>query len=137
MPRFSAESLSKLATCDLDLQKLFFEVIKTVDCTITEGHRGEEAQNAAYAAGNSKLKYPNGNHNATPSNAVDVYFYPIDMNDIHKFYWFGGYVQGIAQRLKDEGKISHSIRWGGAWDGIDKLNVGKMLNDLVHFEIMK
>ncbi len=137
MPRFSSDSLSKLATCDLDLQRLFFEVIKTVDCKVTEGHRGEEAQNAAYAAGNSKLKYPNGNHNASPSNAVDVYFYPIDMNNTKKFYWFGGYVLGIAQRLKDEGKMTHSIRWGGSWDGVGQLNTANMLNDLVHFELIK
>lgn len=137
MPRFSTDSFSKLSTCEIDLQTLFFEVIKSVDCTISEGHRGQEEQDAAFSSGNSKLKYPNGNHNSIPSNAVDVYFYPVEMDNNKKFYWFGGYVLGIAAQLKAGGKMTHSIRWGGSWDGLGILNEGKMLNDLVHFELLK
>ena len=57
MPRFSKRSLGRLETCDERLQELFKEVVKRFDCTIIEGHRGEEKQNAAYKKGNSKLKY--------------------------------------------------------------------------------
>jgi len=136
MPKFSQESISKLSTCHFDLQKLFFEVIKYVDCTVTCGYRDKAAQEAAYAEGNTKLHFPMGNHNKLPSNAVDVYFYPVEMNNTAKFDWFAGLVMGIALKLKDEGKITHSIRWGGSWDGLGKMNSHGMLEDLVHFEII-
>jgi peptidoglycan L-alanyl-D-glutamate endopeptidase CwlK len=136
MPRFSNASLSKLATCHIDLQTLFKEVIKTFDCTIVEGHRGEEAQNKAYDEGFSKLRWPHGNHNKNPSQAVDVIPYPINWNDERLHTWFGGYVLGIAQILKSQGKMTHSIRWGGAWNGLGKLNSPSQFNDLVHFELL-
>jgi peptidoglycan L-alanyl-D-glutamate endopeptidase CwlK len=135
MPRFSPESLSKLQTCHLELQILFFEVIKSVDCTVTCGYRDQAAQEAAYALGNTKLHYPMGNHNKRPSEAVDVYFYPVEMDNTKKFFWFAGIVQGIAMRLKDDGKMTRSIRWGGAWDGLGKINGPGMLADNVHFEL--
>lgn len=72
MPRFSTRSRSRLHTCDERLVKLFNEVVKHFDCTIIEGHRGKEKQNEAYRKGNSKLKFPNGKHNKSPSIAVDV-----------------------------------------------------------------
>lgn len=135
MPKFSAASLKQLSTCHPDLQRLFFEVIKYVDCHVREGYRGEAAQNAAYAAGNSTLKFPNGKHNKMPSNAVDVYFYPIQLKNTKKFYWFVGYVLATAHQLKAQGKISHSIRCGADWDGDHDLD-DQTLVDLVHFEII-
>lgn len=136
MPKFSQASFSKLSTCHPDLQALFYEVIKYFDCTILEGYRNEADQEAAFAKGNTKLHWPHGKHNANPSMAVDVIPYPIDWKDEKLGLWFGGYVLGIAQRLKDEGKMTHSIRWGGSWDGLGKLNTPKQLNDLVHFELV-
>ncbi len=135
MPRFSEASLAKLSTCHNDLKTLFNEVIKTFDCQILEGHRDKAAQNAAYAAGNSQLQYPYGKHNASPSNAVDVSPYPVDWNNYKRFYWFAGYVMGIAQKLRDEGKITHAIRYGGDWDS-DKDITDNNFQDLVHFEIV-
>ena len=116
MPKFSQESFSKLSTCHQDLQVLFYEVIKYFDCTILEGYRNEADQEAAFAKGTTKLHYPNGNHNKNPSMAVDVTPYPVNFSDEKLSLWFGGYVMGIAQRLKDEGKMSHSLRWGGSWE---------------------
>lgn len=136
MPTFSEKSKKILSTCHIDLQILFDEVIKHFDCKPTEGHRGKEAQNKAYAEGKSQLKYPDGNHNAFPSNAVDVYPYPIDMKHTSRFYWFGGFVMGIAEMLYMQGKISHKVRYGGDWDGDKDINDQKF-NDLVHFEIVE
>ena len=48
MPRFGRKSRERLATCDEKLQKLFNEVIHYVDCSVLEGHRGEERQNKLY-----------------------------------------------------------------------------------------
>ncbi len=136
MPKFSQSSFSKLATCHPDLQTLFYEVIKHFDCTILEGHRNQADQEKAFNSGNSTLHYPHGKHNAQPSNAVDVIPYPINFDDEKLGLWFGGYVLGIAQKLKDEGKMTHSIRWGGSWNGLGKLNSSHVLNDIVHFEIV-
>ena len=134
MPKFSQESFSKLSTCHMELQTLFYEVIRSFDCTVLEGHRGEAEQEAAFEKGNTKLHYPNGKHNGQPSMAVDVAPYPVDWKNLKRFYWFAGYVLGIAERLKAEGKMTYSVRWGGDWDS-DKDITDQTFNDLVHFEL--
>lgn len=136
MPKFSQDSFSKLSTCHIDLQVLFFEVIKTFDCTILVGYRNEVDQDKAFSEGKSKLLYPNSMHNHTPAMAVDVMPYPINFGNVAQMTWFAGFVMGIAQKLKDEGKMMHSIRWGGSWDGAGKINKTGMLNDLDHFELI-
>lgn len=137
MPEFSAHSLEKLKTCHIDLQTLFLEVIKYRDCTILEGHRNEEDQNKAFDAGKSKLRWPNGNHNATPSNAVDVAPYPLpDWKCQSDFDYFAGYVIGMAKGLYLQERISHAIRWGGDWKMTDYPSENSF-NDLVHFELYK
>jgi peptidoglycan LD-endopeptidase CwlK len=135
MPKFSQDSFSKLSTCDLDLQALFFEVIRTVDCTILEGYRNQEDQEKAFQDGKTQLHWPNGKHNHQPSYAVDVAPYPVDWNNTKRFYWFGGYVLGIASRLKDEGKMTYPIKWGGDWNGDHSFD-HPAFNDLVHFELI-
>ncbi len=136
MPRFSKASFSKLSTCHADLQVLFYEIIKYFDCTIIEGYRNREDQEKAFNAGNSKLHYPYGKHNHYPSMAVDVAPYPIDFSNYKRLYWFAGYVMGIAQKLKDEGKMTHSVRFGGDWD-MDYDILDNKFNDLVHFELVE
>jgi len=136
MPKFSQESFSKLSTCHIDLQVLFFEVIKTFDCTILVGYRNEVDQDKAYAEGKSKLQYPASSHNHQPSMAVDVTPYPINFSNVALAHWFAGFVMGVAQQLKNEGKMTHSIRWGGAWDGLGKMNRSGVLDDLDHFELI-
>lgn len=135
MPVFSKESEEKLSTCHADLQILFHEVIKYFDCQVLEGHRDKEEQEKAVMEGKSKLHYPYGKHNATPSNAVDVTPYPVDWKNINRFYWFAGYVMGIAERLYAEGKMEHKIRYGGDWNSNMDITDQKF-NDLVHFEII-
>jgi peptidoglycan L-alanyl-D-glutamate endopeptidase CwlK len=135
MPRFSQSSFSKLTTCHQDLQVLFHEVVKSFDCKVLEGYRNKEQQEEAYAFGHSKLHWPNGKHNHQPSIAVDVVPFPIDWDNTKRFYWFGGYVMGIARRLKDEGKMMHSVRFGGDWDG-DKEVDDESFRDLCHFELV-
>jgi len=128
MPRFGTRSKSRLHTCDERLQDLFKEVVKSFDCTVLEGHRSEEKQNAAYKKGNSKLKYPKGKHNKVPSVAVDVIPYPIDWEDRDRMHYFAGFVLGIAKNM------GLKIRWGGDWD-MDTHTKDNKFDDLVHFEI--
>lgn len=136
MPKFSQQSISNLSTCHTDLQILFSEVIKTFDCKVLEGFRNEANQEKAFSAGNSKLHWPNGKHNRTPSIAVDVSPYPVDWNNLSRFYWFAGFVLGTACQLKAFGKISHDIRYGGDWNRNYDITDEKGLRDLVHFELV-
>jgi hypothetical protein len=110
------------------LQRLFLEVVKYFDCTIECGHRGKEAQNAAFAAGKSKLKFPQSKHNVLPSLAVDVSPYPVNYKDVQRYYYFAGQVVQIAREME------LAVRWGGDWDGDSFVN-DQNFNDLVHFEI--
>jgi peptidoglycan L-alanyl-D-glutamate endopeptidase CwlK len=128
MPRFGKRSNQRLASCDTRLQEVFNEVIKTVDCAVLEGHRGKERQNKLLKEGKTKVAYPKGRHNASPSLAVDVAPYPIDWNDRERFTLFAGYVLGVASRM------GISIRWGGDWNMNFEVNDNKF-DDFPHFEI--
>lgn len=128
MPSFSIRSKDNLSTCDKRLQKLFNEVIRHWDCTILQGHRGEFSQNKAFLEGRSKLRYPKSKHNQNPSKAVDVAPYPIDWDDLQRFYMFVGFVRGIAI------KMGIKIRVGADWDG-DGQWKDQNFHDLPHFEI--
>ncbi len=128
MPQFSPLSLQRLAECDPRLQQLFKEVIKHFDCMVTCGHRNQSDQHAAFIAGKSKLDWPEGNHNASPSLAVDVWPYPYDEKDLARIRYFAGFVMGTAVQLGLE------VRWGGDWDQDTQVN-DQTFNDLVHFEV--
>ncbi len=122
-------SLAKLATCDERLQALASDVAKHIPCTVLEGHRGEAAQNAAYAAGKTKLRWPQGKHNAQPSKAVDMAPSPVDWNDRERFTLFAGFVLGTAAAR------GVTLRWGGDWNR--NFNIAdNSFDDLVHFELV-
>lgn len=134
MPTFGEESRKQLATCHPELQLLFNEVIKFYDCKVLEGYRNQADQEKAFNAGNSKLHYPNGKHNRLPSIAADVSPFPVNWNDTKRFYWFAGFVLGIAVQLKSQGKMQFDVRYGGDWDNDKDIN-DQTFNDLVHFEL--
>lgn len=121
MPKFSQKSLDQLNTCNPLLQQLFNEVIKTHDCTIIEGYRDKEKQEAAFAEGKTQLHYPFGNHNKNPSLAVDVMPYPIDWNDSEGIKNFSDFVKATAKEL------NISIGYGGDW---------KTFKDRDHYELV-
>lgn len=110
MAEFSEISLGRLKSCHPDLQCLFLAVIRVADCSILCGHRGEQDQNAAFEAGNSKLKFPESKHNKTPSLAVDVAPWPIDWKDENKFKAFSETVKMVASQLDIK------VKWGGDWE---------------------
>ena len=110
MAKFGKRSKERLATCDERLQKVFNEVIKYVDCSVLEGHRSEERQNRLFEEGKTKVKYPKGRHNSSPSRAVDVTPYPVDWDDRERQTLFAGFVLGIARSMDIK------LRWGGDWD---------------------
>lgn len=136
MPLFSESSLSKLATCHPELQMIFHEVIKYWDCSVTCGYRNEKDQNDAFAAGNTKLKFPNGNHNQQPSLAVDVMPFPApDWKNLNDFVYFGGFVMGIAIMCKQQGLMHYDLRYGADWNRNQRISDERFL-DAVHFELI-
>ena len=128
MPRFGTKSRGRLSTCHPDLQKVFNEVIKYVDCSVLEGHRSKDRQNKLYKEGKTQVKYPDGRHNASPSNAVDVTPYPVDWDDRERQTLFAGFVLGISRSM---GII---LRWGGDWDQDFQVQDNRF-DDFPHFEI--
>jgi len=129
MAKFGRRSKERLATCHEDLQKVFNEVIKYIDCSILEGHRSEERQNKLYEEGKTKVKYPKGRHNSDPSNAVDVTPYPVDWDDRERQTLFAGFVLGIARSMDIR------LRWGGDWD-MDFQVMDNRFDDFPHFELI-
>lgn len=128
MPQFGKISKEKLETCHPALQQVFNEVIKSYDCTVLCGFRDREAQNEAFRTGVSKLQWPYGEHNKSPSMAVDVVPYPIDWKNTKRFYHFAGFVLGVAQSM------GIKLRWGGDWNSNNILE-DQTFFDLPHFEV--
>ena len=129
MPSLSIASKVKLDECHPDLKRLVEEVIKSMDVTVICGHRPKDEQELAFAEGRSKVHYPNSNHNMLPSNAVDIAPYPIDWNDVRRFYYMGGYVLATAERL------GIKVRWGGDWSGNFDIK-DQNFHDLPHIELI-
>ena len=130
MPKFGKKSREQLATCDERLQKVFNEVIKFVDCSVLEGHRGKQRQNNLFDEGKTKVIYPNGRHNDNPARAVDVTPYPVDWDDRERQTLFAGFVLGIATGM------GIKLRWGGDWD-MDFQVMDNRFDDFPHFELQK
>ena len=130
MPSFSERSLRRLETCHPDLQRLFHEVVKHVDCMVIFGFRTREEQEQAFEDGNSDKHWPDSLHNKTPSQAVDVAPYPVDWKNEDRFRAFGGFVLGVASQM------GIPIRWGGDWDG-DWDFSDQRLVDQPHFELRR
>ena len=102
-----------------------------IDFGVAIGHRGQVAQDAAFASGASKKKWPNGNHNAYPSRAVDL---TVLVNG--KIQWTPrapwDILAGVMLAAAAEEGVR--IRWGGDWDS-DRDVTDQDFNDLGHFEL--
>lgn len=134
MPAFAKTSLDRLATCHPDLQRLFLEVVKHVDCTVLCGEREKDEQEQAFKDGMSKVHWPDSKHNRKPEDppgvkAADVAPYPLDWNDKARFTHFAGKVLGIAAVL------GIKVRWGGDW-ALDGTPSNDKFFDGPHFELV-
>ena len=142
MNRWSRRSLKNLSTCHEDIIFLFTHVLQVFDCSIICGYRNEEDQHKAFINKFSKVDWPDGKHNAWPSNAVDVCPYlpdiRIDGNNpkhLKYFYSFSGHVLGIAAEMFNQGSMAHRLRFGGDWDS-DKNMDDQTFNDLYHYGLV-
>jgi hypothetical protein len=133
--RFGVVSLSRLDTCTPALQRLMKEAIrrapKWLDFAIECGHRGEAEQNAAFARGTSKKRWPDGEHNSLPSRALDIRpaapFSAEDWNDRVRFARIVGFIEGVAADL------GIPIRVGLDWDR-DGRSIDESFVDVGHIE---
>lgn len=128
MPKFSQKSADKLHDCHPLLQLLMLRAIKSFDFSVVCGHRGEKEQNEAYAAGNSKLKWPNSKHNKVPSEAVDIVPYPVHWEDTSQFEAMGHVVLQSWEEIPEEDRQGWELVWGKTFKG---------LVDYPHFEIRR
>lgn len=126
MPRFSNTSAQRLRSCHPDLQAVCRELIKHYDFSVLEGHRGKEAQEAAFAVGASRVHWPHGAHNSWPSRAVDIAPYPVDWNDTARFLEMVTRFDAVAAVLRERGEIKSHFEYGGFWP---------TLKDWPHIEI--
>jgi peptidoglycan L-alanyl-D-glutamate endopeptidase CwlK len=138
MPSFSKTSQTRLDTCAEPLRRLFQEVVQSWDCTILEGERTPEQQAINVRKGVSKTLLSKHIPAAgAQSRAVDVAPFPLAWPDrqapnyakaLARFYFFGGYVLGVAARL------GIPVVWGGDWDGDHDIHE-QDFDDLVHWEL--
>jgi peptidoglycan L-alanyl-D-glutamate endopeptidase CwlK len=131
MPRLGAASLVQYRTLHPDLQRVADEAIKHYDFAIVEGFRNEKAQNIAYASGASQRKWPFGEHNKLPSDAMDCYPWPIDWSDTPKNVERQTLLAGIM--LATSWQLGIQLRWGGDWNR-DGDTRDEKFRDRGHFE---
>ena len=141
MPEFGRTSRNRLLTCDLDIQSLFLEVVKHIDCSIICGLRTTQEQQALYAQGRTtpgpivtnldgiiKRSRHQVDNPYDLCRAVDAVPYPIDWNDRDRFYNFIGFVRGVASQM------NIPILSGSDWDSDYILN-DQSFYDLPHWEL--
>ena len=109
--RWGEKSSGRIGTCDILLQRLFEDVIRRLpkgrDATVLHGFRDKADQNYAFAMKRSKLEWPKSAHNKFPSQAIDVWPYPLPKDAagwsspayIAKCWWLRGFVESVAQHM--------------------------------------
>lgn len=142
MYKFGKTSKQRLSTCHPDLILIMEEALKLsfVDFGIAQGYRTIEEQQKFFKEGKSKIDGINkkSKHNYNPSMAVDIFAYYNGKAqwDVSHLSFLGGLITGVAMRLKQENKISHTIRWGGNWDSDGIIISDQTFQDLPHFELI-
>ena len=143
---FGKRSRERLDTCHPDMIAICEEVVKIYDFSVLEGLRTAEKQAEYFETGRSKLdgvkkKSKHQDDGSGKSRAVDLIPYKKGTNafsgaqkDLKRFYYLAGLMKMSAQKLLSEGKINHTIRWGGDWDS-DDIYTDQNFDDLPHFEL--
>lgn len=139
MPKFGRQSITNLTQSERDLQTLHREAIKIIDYSIIFGYRTPEQQNALFKKGRKLIPGAKGdkrahyiitkiaevvtyrgfekksNHNYWPSKATDQVPYPSAWSRPEKIYELAGVLKAVYYRLKAEGKITSTMRFGSDW----------------------
>ena len=131
MYHFSNTSIQKLDTCDAHIILVANHVIRHFDFTVIWGYRGEEDQNECFANGTSTKQFPDSFHNVYPSKAIDIVPWPIDWDDLDRFYYLAGLWRGYGKALGIE------FIWGNDWNNnnIFTREPGDILDDMGHLQL--
>ncbi len=141
MNKWGKKSKHHYDTLHLDLKLLADEVLKIHDCSIFQGFRDKETQNKYYTNGTSKVQWPDGKHNKTPSEAIDLapYIKGEDPYDMERVLFFAGIVISTAHKLYEDGLMVHRLIWGGTWkikpESVFAFDREKGFFDGIHFEL--
>ena len=150
--------MEEFKTLHSDLQLIFNWGLKysPVDFGLSEGFRAPEKQFRYYQVGREQqadgswkkvgetITNCNGHdiksrHNYNPSQAVDIFISvlgkPSLSYDISHLSLVAGVLIAAAKFLYNEGKITHTLRWGGNWDKDGEILFDQKFDDLPHFEI--
>jgi hypothetical protein len=127
--RFGKSSQKQLETCHPIIQEILNEAIEYIDFSVLCGHRNKKAQTKAFNDGNSKVQYPDSEHNSLPSLAADVAPYPIDWDNLVRFAYLMGVIKGIAHEK------GYKIRTGIDWDNDGDITDHNFM-DYPHFELV-
>jgi peptidoglycan L-alanyl-D-glutamate endopeptidase CwlK len=129
---FGQQSKARLSSCRQEMQDIAFRALawNVIDFACVEGHRGQEMQNLFFETGKSRVKFPNGKHNTTPSDAMDLV--PV-VNK--KLSWNVNHCLVLAGVvLAAAASLGYRVRWGGNWDMDGEPVTDQDFQDLVHFE---
>lgn len=125
---FGEASESRLVTCDQRIILVCREVIEFIDFSVACGYRSMEEQARLYAQGRTEpgdivtwARPGQSRHNFCPSQAVDVWPYPVDWEDREAFGELAG---ALRYRAWLNG---FALEWGGHWR--------KNKRDLPHLQI--
>ena len=129
MPSFGTESRKRLDGCHKDLIEICEAVIQVYDFSVLEGFRSNARQADLFRQGKSKLKAGESAHNQSPSLAVDIAPYPIDWENMERFYLLAGMMFQAASQ------VGVKLRWGMDWDG-DWEHTDQSFFDGPHYELL-
>ena len=139
---FGIASQAALGTADSNLIIIANRVLSIKDHSILKGHRPHGEQDAAYYGKpqRSKLKWPDGKHNALPSRAIDVQTYPVPKGR-------DGTQKGYEQELREEqlyllglyvgvaSGMAIMLRTGADWDRDGEI-ADNGFDDFYHVELV-
>ncbi len=129
MPIFGTGSLAVLAELHPDLREVLTEAIRLCDFSVYEGYRSHERQQHLFDTNKSKARPGQSKHNRLPSEAVDLWAYPINWDDREQQAYVAGIILGIAHSM------GIRMRWGHDWDA-DGDTRDNDFDDLPHFELI-
>lgn len=153
--KFGNSSRQKLDTIHDDLVLIFEESLKVsqVDFGVSNGSRTIAKQQQYFNERKSKINPENysleklmqiAKHlvdkDHPKSRAGDIYVYVPGKKelryDVRYLSYLGGVITSTANRLFNEGRVKHKIRWGYNWDGDEEIGTDQRFQDMPHFELI-